>query len=132
MNDDDKGNKLKLRDQNHGLQIPDLQHRKFDGREPNDDADQGYNYYVNRDENEDEERLVGHAQEGKHKNVDPQKKTAAETANLPHLANAQNSNHIGKAYLLLLLTMFGLMYLMYRFVRQRRVIIKYHHRPYYR
>ena len=136
VNDDDKGNKLKLKGQNHGLQIPDLQHRKFDGRETNDDADQGYNYYVNRDENEeDEEKLVSLAQEGKHKNVYPQRKTAAEkaeTANLPHLMNAQNSNHIGKAYLLLLLTMFGLMYLMYRFVRQRRVIIKYHHRPYYR
>ena len=137
VNDDDKVNKPKLRGPNaHGLQMPDLQHRKFDGREPNDDADQGYNYYVNRDENEEEdEKMAGLAQEGKNKNVYPQKKTAAEkaeAANLPHLSNAQNSNHIGKAYLLLLLTMFGLMYLMYRFVRQRRVIIKYHHRSYYR
>ena len=133
-NNEEKGTKPKLQGQNvHGLQIPDVQPRHFDGREQNDDADQGYNYYVNKDDNEDEEeKLADLAQDKKiNKSVYPKKKAVAK-ANLPYFSGAQNSNHVGKAYLLLLITMFGLMYLMYRFIKQRRVIIKYPHRGYYR
>ena len=118
-----------------------LQHKKFDGREANDDVDQGYNYYMNKDElnenSEDKEKQEALTEKdgggGKYSNIYPEKKRGTELdSSSEHFMHAQNTNQIGKAYLLLLLTMCGLMYLMYRFVKQRRIVIKYHHRSYYK
>ncbi len=130
--------------QQHRLQMhraaPDFVQHRFDGREPNDDADQGYNYYMNKDEPtddvEDKDKSSKLGQEDRHSNVYPQRRRGGSQPENDTKRGvfpaAPNTNHIGKAYLLLLITMCGLMYLMYRFVKQRRVVIKYHHRTYHR
>ena len=115
-------------------------------QEMNDDIEQGYHYYENRDNDidrenpNDEEKYEEEEEEEDEKenfyphNAKTRKKGPSkggkDTKNL--MPRPYDQSSVGKAYLLLVITMVGLVYIMYRFVKQRRVIIKYHHRPTYR
>ncbi len=114
-------------------------------QEMNDDIEQGYHYYENRDNDidrenlNDDEKYEEEEEEEEEENFYPHNsktrkkgpsKGGKDTKNL--MPRPYDQSSVGKAYLLLVITMVGLVYIMYRFVKQRRVIIKYHHRPTYR
>ena len=94
------------------------------------DEDDGYNYYDNEEEeNRIMQARLGHFDERKLEQLAPISRDIGGAAVPREGVTASNlESSLGRIYLFIFLTMIAFLLLLYRFIKRRKVVIRYYHR----